>query len=179
MIKENQEKYTDSSLTHDLGLWFCRSVWTSQTILCLTDELFMFITDTTNGWAKGIWCVSDIKQPGIALGPIRLYKFPNTRGLQSWKFLFQAEELLIHSLPRNKRASRVRESKDDNWGQFRWTGIVPTMTINKCPTFVPYEQVRHLGKSYNKPPHLELRPKFTMKVILDNNEKVSDYYDLE
>ena len=45
------------------------------------------------------------------------------------------------------------------------------------PTFVPYEKVRHLeSRIINSPSGVAT--KFTMKVILDNREKVSDYYDL-
>lgn len=56
----------------------------------------------------------DIQSTGIALGPIRLYKFPNARGLHSWKFLSQKKDLMINSLPETKELRGI-ESKDDNW----------------------------------------------------------------
>ena len=47
----------------------------------------------------------------------------------------------------------------------------------KMLTFVPYEKVRHLENRILNSPSC-VATKFTMKIILDKGQKVTDFYDL-
>ena len=173
MIKENSGKIYRFKLDHGLGYGFAEVY--DFTDHSMFDGRVVYIYNRHDKIDQNEYVYSDIKKTGIALGPIRLYKFPNTRGLHSWKFLLQTDELLIHSLPETKEL-RGLESKDDNWDNLGdWYSS--NYDRKQMPTFVPYEKVRHLeNRIINSPSGVAT--KFTMKVILDNKEKVSDYYDL-
>ena len=173
MIKENSGKIYRFKLDHDLGYGFAEVY--DFTDHSMFDGRIVYVYNRHDKTEQKEYIYSEIKKTGIALGPIRLYKFPNTRGLHSWKFLFQTDELMIQSLPETKEL-RGLESKDDNWDNLGdWYSS--NYDRKQMPTFVPYEKVRHLENRIINSPSGVVK-KFTMKIILDNKEKVSDYYDL-
>jgi hypothetical protein len=122
------------------------------------------------------YTLMEIRKTGIALGPIRLHTFPNTRGLHSWKFLFKTDNLLINDLPETKEL-QGHHWLDDNWDNFKGKWYGSNYDMKHLPSYVDYEKVRHLETRIINS-HPGVVKKFTMKVILDNKEKVSDYYDL-
>ena len=173
MIKENSGNFYRFKLDHDLGFGFAE-------VYDFTDEhpfdgCLVYVYNLRDTIDKKHYELSAIKKSGVALGPIRMNKFPNTRGLHSWKFLFKADELLINELPETKELQGL-EWKDDNWDNFK-TWYSSKRDLKELPKYVDYSKVRHLEtRILNSQPGVV--KKFTMKVILDNNEKLSDYYDL-
>lgn len=173
MIKENSGKVYRFKLDHDLGYGFAEVY--DFTDHSMFDGRIVYVYNRHDKTEQKGYIYSDIRATGIALGPIRLYKFPNTRGLHSWKFLFQTKDLMIDSFPETKEL-RGLESKDDNWDNIGdWYGS--NYDPKQMPTFVPYESVRHLETRIINSPS-GVATKLTMKIILDNGQKVTDFYDL-
>ncbi len=173
MIKENSGKVYRFKLDHDLGFGFAEVY--DFTDHSMFDGRIVYVYNRHNKTEQKGYIFSDIRATGIALGPIRLNKFPNTRGLHSWKYLFQTKDLMIDSFPETKEL-RGLESKDDNWdniGDWYSSNYDP----KQMPTFVPYKSVRHLETRIINSPS-GVATKLTMKIILDNGQKVTDFYDL-
>jgi hypothetical protein len=173
MIKENSGKIYRFRLDHNLGYGFAEVYdFTDHSEF---DGRIVYVYNRHDKIEEKEYVYSDIKATGLALGPIRLHKFPNTRGLHSWKFLFQTESLVIDALPETKEL-RGLLLKNDNWdnlGDWYSSSYDP----KKMPTFVPYEKIRHLeSRILNSPSGVAA--KFTMKIILDKGQKVTDFYDL-
>lgn len=173
MIKENSGKIYRFKLDHNLGYGFAEVY--DFTDHSLFDGLIVYVYSRYDPIDERSYNLADIKVTGIALGPIRLYKFPNTRGLHAWKYLFQTDELLISSIPETKEL-RGLYTKDNNWNNLGdWYNS--HYDSRKLPDFVSYEKVRYLE---TRIVHAStgVATKFTMKVLLDNGKNVSDYYDL-
>src|SRR5690349_1815202 len=111
MIKENSGKVYRFILDHSLGYGFAEVY--DFTDHSMFDGRLVYVYNRHDKIAQSKYLFSEIRATGIAIGPVRLYKFPNTRGLHSWKLLFQTKDLLIDSLPETKEL-RGLESKDDN-----------------------------------------------------------------
>lgn len=173
MIRENSGKIYRFKLDHALGYGFAEVY--DFTDHSKFDGLVVYVYNRHDKTEQKAYSYPGIARAGMALGPIRLYKYPNTRGLHSWKFLFQTDTLMIDSLPETKEL-RGLESKDDNWdnlGDWYSSNYDP----DQMPVFVPYEKVRHLeSRIVNSP--AGVATKFTMKLLLDSEGKVADYYDL-
>ena len=173
MLKENSGKIYRFKLDHNLGFGFAE-------VYDFTDDSdfdgrIVYVFNKYDQDEKLSSELSEIRESGIALGPIRLHKFPNTRGLHSWKYIAQADNLLIDELPETKELQGFHWL--DNWDDFKGKWYNSNYDRKKLPTYVDYEKVRHLETRIINPPS-GVVTKFTMKVILDKNEKVSDYYDL-
>ncbi len=175
MIADNSGKVYRFKLDHDLGYGFAE-------IYDFTDELSMFegrivyVYNKHDKEAYPSYELSAIRETGIALGPIRLHKFPNTRGLHSWKYLFKTDDFLIYEVPETKELQGLHW-KEDNWDNFKGKWYKSNYDKKHLPNYVDYQSVRHLETRIINPPSGVVK-KFTMKVLLDNGEKVSDYYDL-
>ena len=174
MIKENSGKIYRFKLDHDLGFGFAEVY--DFTDHSMFDGRIVYVFNRLDKTEKSSYDISEIRKTGIALGPIRLYKFPNTRGLRSWKFLSQTDDLLISELPETKELQAFH-SKNDNWDNFKGKWYSSNYDRKQLPTYVDHEKVRHLETRIING-STGIVKKFSMKVILDNNEKVSDYYDL-
>lgn len=173
MIKENSGKIYRFNLEHDLGFGFAEVY--DFTDLSMFDGRIVYVYNRLDKDEKASYELSEIRNTGIALGPIRLHKFPNIRGLHSWRFLFQTNNLLITELPETKELIGL-EWTDDNWNNFnKWYNS--NYEKKEHPTFIDYEKIRHLETRIINPP-LAVVKKFTMKNVLDNKKKFSDYYDL-
>lgn len=173
MITGNSGKVYRFKLDHNLGYGFAEVY--DFTDHSMFDGRIVYVFNEHDKTGTREYSCSEIRATGIALGPIRLHKFPNIRGLHAWKYLFQNKELLIQAIPETKELRGI-ESKDNNWDNLvDWYGS--SYDREKMPIFVPYEKVRHLETRILNTPS-GVATKFTMKIILDNNEKVSSYYDL-
>ena len=174
MIKENSGKFYRFKLDHDLGYGFAEVY--DFTDHSMFDGRIVYVYNRHDRKEKSEYAFSEIRDTGIALGPIRLYKFPNIKGLHSWKFLFKADSLLINELPETKELQGLHW-KDNNWDNFKGKWYSSNYDKKRLPTYVDYEKVRHLETRIVNSSTGVVK-EFTMKVIIDQNEKVSNYYDL-
>jgi len=173
MIAENSGNIYRFKLDHNLGFGFAEVYdFTDQSIF---DGRLVYIFYRHDVNEQKEYVPSEIRDSKIALGPIRLYKFPATRGLHSWKFLFKADDLFIKELPETKELHSL-SVKDNNWSNLK-TLYKSRRDFKKQLVYVDYEEIRHLETRIISSPS-GVAKEFSMKVILDRNEKVSDYYDL-
>jgi hypothetical protein len=173
MVTENSGKIYRFKLDHDLGFGFAEVY--DFTDISMFDGRLVYVFNKNDTKVEKEYVLSEIRDSGIALGPIRLYKFPATRGLHSWKFLFKAAELLITDLPCTKE-NHSFGFKDDNWSNIN-TWHKSQIHFKSPIVYVNYEEIRNLETRIINSPSGVVK-EFTMKVILDNKENVSDYYDL-
>jgi hypothetical protein len=173
MVLENSGKIYRFRLDHDLGFGFAEVY--DFTDISMFDGRIIYVFNRLDSQMKAQYAISEIKDSGIALGPIRLYKFPNTRGIRSWKYLFRSENMLITSLPETKELQEFN-IKENNWDNLKtWRRSIKD--LREPIKYVPYQEVRHLETRIINSP-LGVTKEFSMKIILDNKEKVSGYYDL-
>jgi hypothetical protein len=174
MIKENSGKIYRFKLEHNFGYGFAEVY--DFTDHSMFDGRIVYAYNRCDKEQKSNYEFSEIRKAGIALGPIRLYKFPNVRGLGAWKFLLKTNDLLINEIPTTKNLRGMLE-KDNNWDNLSDWYDSDFDIRTEMPKFVPYKKVRYLEtRILNGPSGIE--KKLTMKVILDSKMKVSDYYDL-
>ena len=83
--------------------------------------------------------------------------------------------MLITELSDTKELHKLNWD-DDNWDNFKYW-YQSNHNLKNHLDYVDYHKVRHLETRIINPPSGVVK-KFTMKIILDMNEKVSDYYDL-
>jgi hypothetical protein len=175
MVVENSGKIYRFKLEHNLGFGFAEVY--DFTDLSIFDGRVVYVFNRLDKEEKPSYTFSEIRNTGIAIGPIRLNKFPNVRGLHAWKFLLRATDLLMNEIPVTKSLQGL-VWKEDDWNNFKKKWYSSNFDIKKeLPTYVDYEKVRHLETTILHTP-VDVVTKFTMKVILDSNEKVSDYYNL-
>lgn len=174
MIAENSGKCYRFKLEHDLGYGFAE-IYDCTDESSMFDGRLVYVFNKLHTKDKKEFNISEIRSSGIALGPIRLYKTPAARGLHSWKFIFKTDDLLITKIPMTKEHHSAG-FKDDNWANLNiW--YKSGRDFKNDIVYVDYEEVRHLETRIISSPSGVAR-EFTMKVILDRNENVSDYYDL-
>ncbi len=173
MIKENSGKIYQFKLDHDLGFGFAEVY--DFTDHSMFDGRLVYVYDKIDKINEKGYRISEIRSSKIGLGPIRLYKFPASRGLHSWKFLFKTDELLITEYPETKELHSL-SFKNNDWSKIK-TWYKSKRDFKGWIEYVDYEEIRHLETRIINSPS-GVAKEFTMKVILDRNEKVSDYYDL-
>ncbi len=175
MITENSGKIYRFKLDHDLGFGFAEVY--DFTDHSMFDGRLVYVYDKIDKINEKKYGITEIRSSKIALGPIRLYKFPASRGLHSWKFLFKTDELLITEFPETKEfhGSKIN-SNDYDWSKLN-TWYKSDRDPRKWLAYVDYEEIRHLETRIINSPS-GVAKEFSMKVLLDTNEKVSDYYDL-
>lgn len=174
MIVENSGKIFLFKLNHNLGYGFAEVYDFSD--LSWFSGRYIFVYNRIDQNVKITYDVENIRSSGIALGPITLYKLPNTRGVGAWKCIFKTEDFIINKLPITK-AHRGLMLTDINWNIFPdWykSDIDPKKEIQ----FMKYETVRHLETRILNS-NLGVATKFSMKVLIDNNKNIWDYYDSE
>ena len=174
MITENSGKIYRFKLEHNLGFGFAE-VYDFTDELSMLDGRLAYVYNKNDKEEKANYELSEIRKTGLALGPIRLYKFPATRGLYSWKYLFQTDNLLITSIPETKELHGLHV-KDNNWNNFK-TWYKSNRDFKKPLVYVAYEEIRNLETRIINS-SLGIVKQFTMKTILDKKEKVTNYYDL-
>lgn len=174
MIAKNSGKIYRFKLEHNLGFGFAE-VYDFTDELSMLDGRLAYVYCKIDKEVKPNYDLSEIRKTGLALGPIRLYKFPATRGLYSWKYLFQTDDLLITSIPETKELHELH-TKDNNWNNFK-TWYKSNSYFKKPLVYIAYKEIRNLETRIINS-SLGVVKEFTMKTILDKKEKVSDYYDL-
>ncbi len=174
MITANSGKIYRFKLEHNLGFGFAE-VYDFTDELSMFDGRLVYVYNKNDKEEKASYKLSEIRQTGLALGPIRLFKFPGTRGIYAWKFFFQTDDFFITSVPMTKELHGLH-IKDNNWANFK-TWYKSNRDFKRPLAYVTYEEVRSLETRIINS-SLGVVKEFTMKTILDKKEKVSDYYDL-
>jgi hypothetical protein len=174
MIKENSGKVYRFKLDHNLGFGFAEVYDFTDFSMFDGRLVYVYNRHDTKEYTK--YDFVEIRETGIAIGPIRLAKFPNTRGLYSWKLLFKTDNLLINDLPEAKELQGLH-SLDNNWDNFKGKWYASNYDLKHLPNYVDNEKVRHLETRIINSPSGVVK-NFTMKIILDKKERASDYYDL-
>lgn len=175
MIRKNSGKIYRFKLQHNLGYGFAEVY--DFTDYSMFSGRLVYVFDRIEKEEKSKYKLAEIRSSNIAIGPLHLGRFPNVRGVNSWKFLFQAKDLLIKDLPVTKSLHGLTWD-DDNWANFKKQWYTSNFNPKKeLPTYVDYEDVRHLETRILHFP-LDVVIKSTMKALIDSNQKVSDYYDL-
>jgi hypothetical protein len=173
MIPENSGKIYRFAMDHGLG--YGLSEVYDFTDHSMFDGRYAYVYNKIDSTVAREYNMDAIRATGIALGPITFYKFPNVRGIGAWKYLFQTADFLLTERPPSKEL-RGMHQKNDNWAELGDWYQAP-YDMKKMPSYVPYEQVRHLETRILNGPGSVVK-KFSMKTLIDNGKRVSDYYDL-
>ena len=172
MVEKNSGKVYGFKLDHNFGFGFAE-VYDFTDVSNFSGRLifvYNLIADDLNANLS----IDEISKSGIALGPITLWKFPNSRGKGAWKLIGKMDHFLIDIYPPAKDV-RANPFLYNNWSKFdRW---FIDSEVNDPLEYVPYEQVRRMETRVLNPKE-GVAKKFTMKHIIDTGLNVSDYYDL-
>lgn len=103
MIIENSGKFFRFKLDFDLGYGFAE-VYDFSDVHHSADSIIVFVYNRVDKDSKKTYTPAEITSIGIALGPITLFKYPNSRGVGAWKFLFQTDTFLVEERPVRKAA---------------------------------------------------------------------------
>jgi hypothetical protein len=173
MIEENSGKFFRFKLDFDLGFGFAEVY--DFTDAHSADGVIVFVYNRVDTGAKKTYTQTEITESGIALGPITLFRYPGSRGVGAWKYLFQTDTFLINERP-------VRKDAQDlapwiyNWNILkRWHKT--DWNVKESPVYVPYQDVRSMETGIlNSTNGVVI--KTTMKILIDKGLSVADYYDL-
>ncbi|HWK03667.1 MAG TPA: hypothetical protein VNS58_08545 [Puia sp.] len=173
MKPENSGKIYRFTMDHGLGYGFAE-------VYDFTDDRpfdgrYVYVYDRVEGAIRKDYDMADIRSSKIALGPITLYKFPNVKGILSWKYLFQTSDFLITTRP-NSKELRGMHNKNNNRAELGDWYKAP-YNMQKMPDYVDYEKVRYLETRILNG-HSSAVMKFSMKKLLDEGQRVGEYYDL-
>ncbi|MGV3596332.1 MAG: hypothetical protein ACO1PI_00615 [Bacteroidota bacterium] len=118
--------------------------------------------------------IEDIRQSGISLGPVPIYRYPPLRGKGAWKVINKTSDFLINEWPMFKYLQGVDNKKD-------WSTLPGWYKVNRGDKSLfeetPYEELRHLETTtLNSAEGVAI--KITMMKIIKNGESISQYYDL-
>jgi len=171
MIESNSGKIFRFKLDHQLGYGFAEVYdFTDESMF---DGNVVYVYNKVDAVDQKVYSLEEITSSDFALGPIRLHKYPATRGLYAWRYLFQNQKFFITELPPHKDQRGL--PTDDNWdnldGWYLRNGVG-----SSAPPIVDYAKVRHFETTILNPP-AGVVSKFSMKVLIDNQKNVSDYYD--
>ena len=97
MIPDNSGKIYRFAMDHELGYGFAE-------VYDFTDDSpfdgrYVYVYDRVEEVIRKDYDIADIRSSNIAPEPITLYKFPNVKGIRSWKYLFQTSDFLITTRP--------------------------------------------------------------------------------
>jgi len=173
MIKENSGKFFRFKLDFKLGYGFAEVY--DFTDIQSFDGTIVFVFNRLDKEIHTKYAVENIRSSGIALGPIRLYKYPNTRGIGSWKYLFKSDNFIIEEPNITKSAQDLAP-----W-IYDWDGLkcwhASNWDLKQAPDYVPYHEVRCLETRILNASQGIVK-KFTMRILIDSRKDVSDFYDL-
>lgn len=174
MIIENSGKFFRFKLDFDLGYGFAE-VYDFSDVHHSADSIIVFVYNRVDKDSKKTYTPAEITSLGIALGPITLFKYPNSRGVGAWKFLFQTDTFLVEERPVRKAAQDLAPwvynwNTLKQWHKSDWDP-------KKGPVYLPYSEVRTMETGIlNSTSGVVI--KATMKKLIDEGKNVSDYYDL-
>ena len=172
MVEENSGKVFAFKLDHDFGFGFAEAYDFSDDHPFSGRLIFVYNLIVDN--LEQNVSLAKIVSSGIALGPITLWRYPNSRGKGAWKFLGKMNRYIIDAYPSAKDL-RANPFLHNNWSEFdKW---YISSNDHDPLQYVPYETVRRMETRIlnSKEGVVE---KFTMKHIIDSGLKISDYYDL-
>ncbi|WP_299442856.1 hypothetical protein [uncultured Aquimarina sp.] len=173
MIKENSGKIFRFKLDNNFGFGFAEIY--DFTDVSEFDGRLVYVFNRIDKGEKSEYNLNEIIESGISLGPIRSVNFPGTRGKYASKYIGQRTNLLINKIPETKEFQGILINENN------WNNLTKWYRSDK------FEQLDSRFVSYSKLRNLETRilssiagisTKFTMKKIIDENKKVSDFYDL-
>jgi hypothetical protein len=173
MIEENSGKFFRFKLDLDLGFGFAEAYDFTDTHSF--DGNMVFVFNRIDKEIQKNYSLNEIAASGIALGPIRLASYPNSRGVGAWKYLFKHDSFIIEEPNVAKEAQDLTPmvfdwSKLKRWHKSGWDAL-------KGPEYVPYSEVRSLETRIINS-NLGVVKKATMKKLIDDGKTLSDYYDL-
>ena len=173
MIKENSGKIYRVKLDHNFGFGFAEIY--DFTDFSEFDGRIIYTFNRIDPEEKSDYDLKQITESGISLGPIRSVSLPGTRGIYATKYIGQRTNFLINEIPVTKEFHGLLND-ENNWNN-----------LKKWYRSDKFEKLHSNIVSYNELRSLETRilssivgisTKLTMKKIIDENRKVSDFYDL-
>jgi hypothetical protein len=173
MVEENSGKFFRFKLDFDLGFGFAEAY--DFTDNHFFDGNLVLVYNRIDTDIQKHYNLNEITSSGIALGPIRLMSYPNSRGVGAWKFLGNHNSFIIEEPNITKDAQDLTPLVYDwntlkRWHKSNWDS-------KKGPVYVPYGEVRSLETRILNS-NLGVVRKATMKKLIDESKTVADYYDL-
>ncbi|TRZ42186.1 hypothetical protein [Robertkochia solimangrovi] len=173
MIKENSGKIYRFKLDHNFGFGFAEIY--DFTDFSEFDGRIIYTFNRIDNEEKTDYDLKNITESGISLGPIRSVNFPGTRGKYATKYIGQRTDLIIHEIPVTKEYHGLLIN-ENNWNNLKkWYRSDKFEKLHS--NFVNYNDLRNL-ESRILSSTVGIATKLTMKKIIDENNKVSDFYDL-
>jgi len=173
MIEENSGAFFLFKLDFDLGFGFAEAY--DFTDCHSADGNIVLIYNRIDRDIKKSYKVEEITSSGIALGPLRMFKYPNSRGIGAWKYLFKHNIFILKEPNITKDAQDLTPLTYDwnilkQWHKSIWNA-------KKQPQYGPYSEVRSLETRILNSGSGVVK-KATMKNLIDTGEDVAKYYDL-
>jgi hypothetical protein len=173
MIEENSGKFFRFKLDFDMGFGFAEAY--DFTDINSADGSIVFVYNRIDKEIKKTYKLEEITSSGIALGPIRLFRYPNCRGIGAWKFLMRHGNFIIEE-PNITKDAQDLTPLVYNWDTLkRWH--TSDYGMRECPRYVSYNEVRSLETRIMNSTTGVMK-KMTMKKLIDEEKSVSQYYDL-
>jgi hypothetical protein len=173
MIEENSGKFFRFKLDFDLGFGFAEAY--DFTDIHSADGSIVFVYNRVDKDIKKSYKLEEITSSGIALGPIRLFRYPNSRGIGAWKYLFKQDNFIIEE-PNITKDAQDLTPLVYNWDTLRrWH--TSDYGMKESPCYVPYSELRSLETRIMNSTTGVVK-KFTMKKLIDEEKNVAHYYDL-
>jgi hypothetical protein len=173
MIEENSGKFFRFKLDFNLGFGFAEAY--DFTDIHSADGSMVFVYNRIDKETQKSYKLEEITSSGIALGPIRLISYPNSRGVGAWKYLFKHDKFILEEPNITKSAQDLVPWVYDwntlkRWHKSSWNS-------EGLPEYVPYSEVRSLETRIINT-NLSVVKKATMKWLIDAGEDIARYYDL-
>jgi hypothetical protein len=169
MIAENSGKIYRFKMDFDLGFGFAEIY--DFTDHSMFDGRYAYVYARIDPKEQAGYSMQEIRSSSIALGPITLYKFPNIKGVHSWKYLFQTTDFLLNDIPVTKNY-RGLLFKDNNWDN-----LTEWYKSGDSQNRVRYEEIRNLETRILSS-SVGVVMQFSMKALIDSGKSVSEYYNL-
>lgn len=173
MVEENSGKFFRFRLDFDLGFGFAEAY--DFTDIHSADGSMVFVYNRIDKEIKKSYNLEEITSSGIALGPIRLISYPNSRGVGAWKYLFKHDNFVLEEPNITKSAQDLAP-----WG-YDWNTAKRWHKSNwdpkGLPQYVPYSEVRSLETRIINSTSGIVK-KVTMKKLIDEGKDLTKYYDL-
>ena len=172
MIKPNSGKIYRFQLEHNQGFGFVEMY--DFTDYSEFDGRVAYVFNRIDEKEHLNYNITEIHDSGIALGPIKMVKFPGTRGKYAAKYVGQNQDFLITKIPPTKELN-AQIIDHSNWNNFQyWRRSDEEKQSIK---FIPYSELRNLETNILNS-ILSLSQKLTMKKLIDEDKNVANYYDL-
>ena len=173
MIEENSGKFFRFKLDFNLGFGFAEAY--DFTDIHSADGSIVFVYNRVDQDIQKTYKLEDITSSGIALGPIRLYSYPNSRGIGAWKYLFKHDNFIIEE-PNITKDAQDLTPLVYNWDTLkRWH--TSDYGMKESPLNVPYRELRSLETRIMNSTTGVVK-KVTMKKLIDEEKNIAQYYDL-